>query len=95
VQSLKRGRCNPADASIFGYAETAGIPVEYLALSWYVFCTKARETKNTQKDWRQTYRNYVGGGCFLSVGRSCRSHNADATTYIPSSMTLSQSSIIQ
>lgn len=62
VASLKGAEAIPGDDPIFDYAADAGIPLEFLKLSWFVFCAKARETKTRQKDWRQTYRNYVRSG---------------------------------
>lgn len=52
----------PATDSVFTWAADAGIPGDFLELSWFVFCARARDSKNRQKDWRQTYRNYVQKG---------------------------------
>ncbi|UPG89296.1 YdaU family protein [Luteibacter aegosomaticola] len=51
----------PPTDTVFAYAESAGIPPEFLELSWRVFLRKARASGKRQKDWRQTYRNYVEG----------------------------------
>ncbi|URL59600.1 hypothetical protein IM816_05750 [Luteibacter flocculans] len=62
IASLGDRDAIPADDPIFAYAENAGIPSEFLELSWFVFRARARESKKRQVDWRQTYRNYVKGG---------------------------------
>lgn len=62
IATLNGADAIPPDDPIFAYARDAGIPDDFLELSWFVFCVKARSSKNRQKDWRQTYRNYVRGG---------------------------------
>jgi hypothetical protein len=52
----------PAADPIFEWASTAGIPDEFLALSWCVFRDDKIASGKPQKDWRQTYRNYVKKG---------------------------------
>lgn len=52
----------PSGDSIFEWAEKAGIPDEFLELSWNVFRDGMRDSRKQQKDWRQTYRNYVRKG---------------------------------
>jgi hypothetical protein len=62
INSLHGEDAIPATDSVFTWAADAGIPDAFLELSWFVFCARAREAKNRQKDWRQTYRNYVKKG---------------------------------
>lgn len=57
----------PTGDLIFGYAEKAGIPADYLRLCWLVF--KERYTFGTGStkryaDWRATFRNAVRAGWF-------------------------------
>jgi len=52
----------PDGDPIFAYAENAGIPDDFLALAWAVFRDAATASKKCQKDWRQTFRNYVQKG---------------------------------
>lgn len=72
------GEAIPADDPIFDYAEKAGIPRDYLELSWLRFCEDMRERKTRKKDWRAHYRNAVrnnwyklwwfpDGGCALTT----------------------------
>lgn len=49
----------PEDDAVFGYATKAGIPHDFIALAWRVFCAKYKTNAKRQKDWRQTFRNYV------------------------------------
>lgn len=52
----------PADDPIFAYAESAGIPDEFLMLAWAEFKRRfGSDASKRQKDWRRTFRNYVQG----------------------------------
>jgi hypothetical protein len=53
------GDAIPADDPIFGYAEKAGIPLDFLELSWHRFVEDMRGRGKRQKDWRAHYRNAV------------------------------------
>ena len=55
------GDAIPASDPIFAYAESAGIPVDFLELSWLRFVEAMRDSKKRQKDWRAHYRNAVKG----------------------------------
>jgi hypothetical protein len=63
--SLPEGqRAMPASDPIFAYADRAGIPLDFLRLAWLEFRRKHLESggkDKRQKDWRQTFRNYVEG----------------------------------
>lgn len=64
IESLKTSGAEaiPATDAVFTYASKAGIPDSFLALAWTVFKTDHLEgvgVKKLQKDWRQTFRNYV------------------------------------
>ncbi len=52
----------PETDPVFAYASKAGIPDEMLSLAWAVFKAdhiQGPGAKKLQKDWRQTFRNYV------------------------------------
>lgn len=53
-----------ADDPIFAYANNAGIPVEYLELSWARFVEDMTEKGKAQIDWRAHYRNAVRGNWY-------------------------------
>lgn len=44
---------------IFQYAETIGLPVEFLALGWSEFCRDHIERQSQQADWRAHFRNAI------------------------------------
>lgn len=55
---------------LWNYTRTAGLPDDFVALAWVEFCRRfgaggVKEAK-VQKDWRQTFRNYVEGN-FLKL----------------------------
>lgn len=52
------------DDSIYGWAEDASIPDEWLALAWDEFCNRYRHNPKTYIDWAATYRNAVRGNWF-------------------------------
>lgn len=49
----------PPKDPLFKFAETAQIPIEFLELAWKVFRDSMIEKNKKQKDWVQTFRNYV------------------------------------
>lgn len=48
---------------LWRYTETAKLPREFIVLAWAEFCRRfgagGVKERNVQKDWRQTFRNYV------------------------------------
>lgn len=48
---------------LWAYTRTAGLPDDFVALAWVEFCrrfsTGGVKEASTQKNWRQTFRNYV------------------------------------
>lgn len=54
----------PETDPIFDYANKAGIPIEFLELSWKRFCEDMRDRGKKQKNWRQHYRNAVKGNWY-------------------------------
>jgi hypothetical protein len=64
LESLKTSGAEaiPATDAVFTYAAKSGIPDSFLELAWAVFRADHLEgsgAKKLQKDWRQTFRNYV------------------------------------
>ena len=64
LESIKKSgeEAIPAEDPVFSYASKAGIPDTFLLLAWTVFKSNHIEgagAKKLQKDWRQTFRNYV------------------------------------
>lgn len=47
--------------SIFGYAESIGLPIEFLYLCWEVFKRDFSDPSKKQKDWPAHFRNCVRG----------------------------------
>lgn len=64
ITSLAGQDAIPAADPIFDYADTTGIPLEFLALSWERFRDDMRERHKRQKDWRAHYRNAVRGNWY-------------------------------
>lgn len=54
----------PDTDPIFDYADKAGIPLEFLAMSWKRFVDDMRERKTRKKNWGAHYRNAVRGNWF-------------------------------
>jgi hypothetical protein len=54
----------PATDPIFDYAEKAGIPLDFLAMSWKRFVDDMRERKTRKRNWVAHYRNAVRGNWF-------------------------------
>lgn len=59
LESLGEADAIPANDPIFEYARKAGIPADFLELSWHRFCEDMRERGTRKKDWRAHYRNAV------------------------------------
>ncbi|MHB1098350.1 MAG: hypothetical protein ACYCZR_02230 [Burkholderiales bacterium] len=49
----------PEDDPVFAYAESVGIPVEFLRLAWREFVDRNRDSGKRYKDWRKAYRNCI------------------------------------
>lgn len=49
----------PEDDSIFDYAADAGIPSDFLRITWIEFKAEFSEKDKRQKDWRAHFRNFV------------------------------------
>lgn len=57
----------PATDPIFDFADDIGLPNDFLYLGWRAFCEQHRSTSKRQRDWRQTFRNYVKNPMWLGV----------------------------
>lgn len=64
LSSLGGADAIPATDPIFDYADKAGIPLDFLAMSWKRFVDDMRERKTRKKDWIAHYRNAVRGNWF-------------------------------
>jgi hypothetical protein len=53
-----------AEDPIFAYADKAGIPQDFLALSWLRFVEEHKDKPKRQADWPATYRNAVRGNWY-------------------------------
>lgn len=66
--SLTEGqRAMPANHAVFKYADKIGLPLDFLRLAWLEFRRKHTDGSGKdkrQKDWRQTFQNYVEGNYF-------------------------------
>lgn len=51
----------PDTDEVWAYAEQIGLPREFITLAWREFLRSSRESGKQQKNWRQTFRNYVRG----------------------------------
>lgn len=49
----------PEDDSIFEYATEAGIPSDYLRITWVEFKAEFSEKDKKQRDWRAHFRNFI------------------------------------
>lgn len=49
----------PETDSIFDYAEDAGIPSDYLRITWVEFRAEFSDNGTRKKDWRAHFRNFV------------------------------------
>lgn len=54
----------PEDDPIFDYAESAGIPADFLSLAWAEFKARYSASDKKYKDWRATFRNAVRANWF-------------------------------
>jgi hypothetical protein len=59
LASLDGDHAVPPNDPVFRYGERVGIPEDFLGLAWTVFRDRMRGSSKRQKDWRQTFRNYV------------------------------------
>jgi hypothetical protein len=64
LNSLGSPDAIPATDPIFDYAEKAGIPLDFLAMSWTRFVDDMRERKTRKKNWVTHYRNAVRSNWF-------------------------------
>lgn len=64
LESIGEEEAIPAEDAIFAYAKKAGIPLDFLELSWNRFCEDMTERKTRKKDWRAHYRNAVKGNWY-------------------------------
>lgn len=49
----------PADDAVFAYAESVGLPAEFVALAWRQFKRRRLGAGKRQRDWRRAFRDSV------------------------------------
>lgn len=54
----------PETDPVFAFADSAGIPHDWLYLCWREFARRCREQGKRQRDWPQTFRNCVRGNWY-------------------------------
>lgn len=54
----------PETDPVFAFADSAGIPHDWLYLCWREFARRYREQGKRQRDWPQTFRNCVRGNWY-------------------------------
>jgi hypothetical protein len=59
----------PEDDSVYTKAKTAGIPEEFIVIAWLSFKRRAIAASKKQRDWLQTFRNYIDNPGWLDVYR--------------------------
>lgn len=64
LDSLGDADAIPADDPVYAYAEKAGIPDDFLLLSWAEFKSAYTASGKRQKDFPATYRNAVKGNWY-------------------------------
>lgn len=64
LSSLGDADAIPADDPVYAYAEKAGIPDDFLLLSWAEFKSAYAASGKRQKDFPATYRNAVKGNWY-------------------------------
>lgn len=52
------------DDAVWAYAETCGIPADFIGLAWAEFKRRRADSGKRQKDWPRTFRNCVEGNWF-------------------------------
>lgn len=64
IENLGDEKPIPADDPIFGYAEDAGIPDDFLRITWVEFKTRYMADGKRYKDWREVFRKAVRSNWF-------------------------------
>jgi uncharacterized protein YdaU (DUF1376 family) len=59
LQSLNGEAPIPKDSAVLKFAESAGIPFDYIRIAWVHFKRTMTEKQKRQKDWRKTFNLYV------------------------------------
>jgi hypothetical protein len=59
LQSLNGEPPIPKDSAVLKFAESAGIPFDYIRIAWVHFKRTMTEKQKRQKDWRKTFNLYV------------------------------------
>ena len=68
-----------ADDPLFDWAQTAGIPREWIALAWWAFEARYESDPKTYADWRAVFRRAVRED-WLRLWRKARTGGWELTT---------------
>lgn len=79
IVSLAGGDAVVADDPIFGWAESVGLPRDWLALAWWGFEARYADDAKTYADWRAVFRRAVRED-WLKLWRVDREGNYTLTT---------------
>lgn len=73
------GPAVPADDPLFGWAQSVGIPREWIAIAWWIFEARYDEKDTAYSDWRAVFRKAVRED-WLKAWRQTRSGEWELTT---------------
>lgn len=68
-----------ADDKIFGWAQTVGIPREWIAIAWWIFEARYEDADTAYSDWRAVFRKAVRED-WLKAWRQTRTGDWELTT---------------
>lgn len=54
----------PPDDPVFEWADSAGVPIEFLRLAWLEFRSRYGDSAKRYKDWRRVFRNAIRNNWF-------------------------------
>lgn len=79
ISALDGGDTVPSDDPLFDWAQTAGIPREWIALAWWAFEARYESDTKTYTDWRAVFRRAVRED-WLRLWRKARTGGWELTT---------------
>lgn len=79
IAALDGGDTVPSDDPLFDWAQTAGIPREWIALAWWAFEVRYESDTKTYTDWRAVFRRAVRED-WLRLWRKARAGGWELTT---------------
>jgi hypothetical protein len=79
IAALGGGDTVPSDDPLFDWAQTAGIPRDWIALAWWAFEARYESDTKTYADWRAVFRRAVRED-WLRLWRKARAGGWELTT---------------